>query len=36
MKASIPLGLLILLTSVNAHAQVSSLPAERFGYVMSQ
>src|SRR2546430_3232294 len=36
MKASTPLGLLILLTCVSAHAQVSSLPAQHFGYVMSQ
>jgi DNA-binding beta-propeller fold protein YncE len=36
MKASTPLGLLILLTCVNAHAQVGSLPAPPFGYVMSQ
>jgi YVTN family beta-propeller protein len=36
MKASMPLGLLVLLTCVSAHAQVSSLPAEHFGYVMSQ
>jgi YVTN family beta-propeller protein len=36
MKAAAPLGLLILLTCVSAHAQVSSLPAQYFGYVMSQ
>jgi hypothetical protein len=36
MKASTPLGLLILLTCVSAHAQVSILPAQYFGYVMSQ
>jgi hypothetical protein len=36
MKASTPLGLLILLTCVSAHAQVSILPAQHFGYVMSQ
>jgi hypothetical protein len=36
MKASTPLGLLILLTWVSAHAQVSILPAQHFGYVMSQ
>jgi len=36
MKATPPLGLLILLTCMSAHAQVSSLPAQHFGYVMSQ
>jgi hypothetical protein len=36
MKASTPLGLLILLISVSANAQVSSLSAQHFGYVMSQ
>ena len=36
MKASTPLGLLTLLTCVSAHAQVGSLPAPPFGYVMSQ
>jgi DNA-binding beta-propeller fold protein YncE len=36
MKVSIPLGLLILLTWVSAQAQVSSLPAQQFGYVMAQ
>ena len=36
MKASTPLGLLILLPCVSAHAQVSSLSAQVFGCVMSQ
>jgi DNA-binding beta-propeller fold protein YncE len=36
MKAAVPLGLLILLTCVSAHAQVTSLPVLHFGYVMSQ
>ena len=36
MKAATPLGLLILFTCVSAHAQVSSLPGQHFGYVMSQ
>jgi DNA-binding beta-propeller fold protein YncE len=36
MKAAMPLGLLILFTWVSAHAQVSNLPAQHFGYVMSQ
>jgi hypothetical protein len=36
MNASTPLGLLILLTCVSAHAQVGSLPAPPIGYVMSQ
>jgi DNA-binding beta-propeller fold protein YncE len=36
MKAAMPLGLLILFTCVSAHAQVSGLPAQQFGYVMAQ
>ena len=36
MKASTPLGFLILFTCVSAHAQVGNLPAQHFGYVMSQ
>jgi DNA-binding beta-propeller fold protein YncE len=36
MKASTFFGLLILLTSVSAHAQVGSSSAQHFGYVMSQ
>ena len=36
MKAAMPLGLLILFTWVSADAQVTSLPAQHFGYVMAQ
>jgi DNA-binding beta-propeller fold protein YncE len=36
MKAATPLGLLVLLTCVSVHAQVSNVPAQYFGYVMSQ
>jgi DNA-binding beta-propeller fold protein YncE len=36
VKAAMPLGLLILCTCVSAHAQVTSLPAQHFGYVMAQ
>jgi DNA-binding beta-propeller fold protein YncE len=36
MNAATALGLLILLTWVSGQAQVSSLPAQQFGYVMAQ
>ena len=36
MKAATSLGLLILLTCVSAHARVSNLPTQHFGYVMAQ
>jgi DNA-binding beta-propeller fold protein YncE len=36
MKAATPLGLFILLTYMSVNAQVRSLPAQYFGYVMSQ
>jgi DNA-binding beta-propeller fold protein YncE len=36
MKAAMSLGCFVLFTCVSAQAQVSNLPAQHFGYVMSQ
>jgi hypothetical protein len=36
MTVATSIGLLILLTWVNVHAQGSNLPAQQFGYVMAQ